>query len=402
MTLHVPPVEVTTANLLAILLIWGWATLAGAPFASLGRIPLGIAAAPLYGLAYWAAALYLLPFRGGLDVAMVAAAVAGSAVIAVQRKPILCAFRRRIASPTTWLFIPLFLSLHTLPLLNYVPIGMDATMHATSARTIAGQRGLPSDHAPFAAALPFPAVNLGLPTLAATLNTGTANGNGAVLGTGAPEQVWVNVAAPGGPAPMVVADVTLFPIVSGPWLPASTTSAWVSPGANSFGASGWYTNRVMFNAPCTNVCLRGRIASDDDGYLFVNGVFVSGSGFTVWSNVNHCADFVQGPNTIEFVVHNAGGPTGFRTELEFWTQCCCTNQTAVWNTGMGNNGTTALPPGTPDPNFILVSAPTGGCNGPAQVVLPSTIPAPPWITNGPNSQWIGAGPTTYCQSGMYH
>src|SRR4051794_28391403 len=43
-------------------------------------------------------------------------------------------------------------------------------------------------------------------TLAAVLNTGTTNGTGGVLPTGAPEQIWVNMDAPGGPTPMVVAD----------------------------------------------------------------------------------------------------------------------------------------------------------------------------------------------------
>jgi hypothetical protein len=240
--------------------------------------------------------------------------------------------------------------------------------------------------------------------LAATLNTGTANGNGAVLPVGAPEQVWVNVAAPAGPTPMVVADPTFWPIVSGPWLPPSATSAWVSPNVFNSGPAGWYTNRVIFNAPCPDVCLLGRIASDDDGYFYVNGVLVAGSGFTAWTNINHCTDFVQGPNTIEFVVHNAGGPTGFRTELEIWTQCCCATQTNVWNSGMGGtNGNVALSPGTPDLNYTLISAPPGSsCNGPAQVLTPTSIPAPPWVANGPNSQWIGAGLNSYCAGGVYH
>ena len=243
------------------------------------------------------------------------------------------------------------------------------------------------------------------PTLAATLNTGTTNGNVGLLPVGVPEQVWVNVAAPGGPTPMVVADTNLWPIVSGPWLAASAISAWVSPNVQNSGPAGWYTNRVIFDAPCTNVCLRGRIASDDDGYLYVNGVFVTGSGFAAWSNLNHCADFVPGANIIEFVVHNAGGPTGFRTELEIWTECChpCVSETNVWNTGMGGpSGNVQLAAGTPDPNYTLVSQPPGGCTGPAQVMLPSSLPVPPWVANGPNSQWIGAGPTANCQGGVYH
>jgi len=78
----------------------------------------------------------------------------------------------------------------------------------------------------------------------------------------------------------------------------------------------------------------------------------------------------------------------------------CPNQTNVWNTGM--SGTNVLAAGQPDPNYLFVSAPPGGCNGPAQVLLPSSIPAPPWVANGLNSQWIGAGPTANCQEGVYH
>lgn len=80
----------------------------------------------------------------------------------------------------------------------------------------------------------------------------------------------------------------------------------------------------------------------------------------------------------------------------------CAGQTNVWNTGMGGpNGNVALAPGTPDPNYQLVSFPPGGCTGPAQVLNPASLPAPPWLANGPNSQWIGGGPNAGCQQGAY-
>lgn len=160
------------------------------------------------------------------------------------------------------------------------------------------------------------------PTLAYKLNTGTTP-SGALLPTGAPEQNWVNIAAPGGPLPMIVANPTAYPIVSGPWVGPNSVSAWVTPNANTQGPLGFYTNRWTFEADCTNVCLRGRFATDDDGYLYVNGVLVAGgSGFTAWTSVNVCSGFNLGLNTIELVVNNAASYTGFRTELEVWTQCC--------------------------------------------------------------------------------
>src|SRR5262245_10009142 len=78
----------------------------------------------------------------------------------------------------------------------------------------------------------------------------------------------------------------------------------------------------------------------------------------------------------------------------------CPEQTNSWNTGM--SGGNSLPPGAPDPNYILVSAPPGGCTGPAQVLNPATLPVGPWVANGPDSQWIGAGPSALCQEGVYH
>ena len=81
----------------------------------------------------------------------------------------------------------------------------------------------------------------------------------------------------------------------------------------------------------------------------------------------------------------------------------CHTYQKVWNTGMGGlNGDLPLSASTPDPNYTLVSAPPGGCTGPAQVLLPASLPVPPWIGNGPNSQWIGAGPFANCQGGVYH
>lgn len=167
MTLLLPPADVLAGNLLAVPLVWGWAVLAGAPVVGLLRVRLGVAAAPLCGLAYWAACLYLLPVRGGHDVAMAVAAVAGGITLLRQRQAVVTVLRRVVRSPAAWLLGLLFLSLHTAAACNFVPVGMDATMHTTSARLIADHHGLPHDHAPFAPTLPFPAVNLGLPALAA-------------------------------------------------------------------------------------------------------------------------------------------------------------------------------------------------------------------------------------------
>lgn len=69
----------------------------------------------------------------------------------------------------------------------------------------------------------------------------------------------------------------------------------------------------------------------------------------------------------------------------------CPDQVRSWNTGTGQ-------PGQPDPNYTLISAPPGGCTGPAQIV---TNAHPLWVPNGPNSQWIGADANAWCQPGVY-
>ena len=79
----------------------------------------------------------------------------------------------------------------------------------------------------------------------------------------------------------------------------------------------------------------------------------------------------------------------------------CNIFTNIWNTGMGGTlGNVALATGSPDPNYTLVSMPSGACTGPAQVLPPGLLPSA-WVPNGPNSQWIGAGPAVNCQSGVY-
>lgn len=177
------PKDVLVANLVAVPLVWVWAAVAGVPFLRLVRVPLGVAAAPLFGLCYWAAALYLLPFRGGQMAAMVLAVVAFAVSVWIDRRHLVARSRRLVASPASWLLFAAILSLYTLQLCNFVPVGMDASMHATSARLIAQNDGLPRDHAPFAPELPFPAVNLGVPAVAAVAVRCGATPSAATLAT---------------------------------------------------------------------------------------------------------------------------------------------------------------------------------------------------------------------------
>ena len=117
---------------------------------------------PLVGVAYWTLALYLLPFAHGLDLA--AALIGVLAVAACARGAWTPAWKR--FSWATLILVIGSLPYATTLLYHYVPFGMDGSMHTTAATLIARSGGLPGSHAPFAADVSFPPMNLGLPTVA--------------------------------------------------------------------------------------------------------------------------------------------------------------------------------------------------------------------------------------------
>jgi hypothetical protein len=115
------------------------------------------------------------------------------------------------------------------------------------------------------------------------------------------------------------------------------------------------------------------------------------------------SSFPVGVTPVTCTVGNAAGPIDQCTFVIVVTTPpggCCTNVTQVFNTGMGGpSGNVLLPAGTIDPNYFLVTAP-GSCTI-AQVIDTNTMPAPPWIGTGPNSQWIGGGMNAVCDQGFY-
>lgn len=138
----------------------------------------GVATWPLLGGAYWAAALYLLPFGGGLLLAGVAAGALIAVSLAFRRRSrreqrLRCEHRTASSHSrrTRWVCVAI-LSLgcaaYVTPVLfKRVPDGMDAARYVMNARLIAHQAGLPRTLAPFAPEVPFGAANHGLPAVAA-------------------------------------------------------------------------------------------------------------------------------------------------------------------------------------------------------------------------------------------
>ena len=166
------------------------------------------------------------------------------------------------------------------------------------------------------------------PTTNLVVRTGTSS-NGGLLTAGSPEQTFQTLGSPVGTNSMVTIDMNSIP---GVWSQPNGISQWVGPNANSYGPDGWYTNRWTFYLPCSNATLTGKISTDDEGYLFINGVDFSpngGFGFG-FASVSHNTGFVAGWNTVDIIVHNGGGYTGFRAELtNSFSSCCCTNPVTV-------------------------------------------------------------------------
>ncbi len=129
------------------------------------------------------------------------------------------------------------------------------------------------------------------------------------------------------PNVFVVTD-TLFPIVAGPWLASSATSKWIGPMANQSAgsAAGDYRYRLSFSLaglePST-ATITVRISSDNaTSEVLLNGVTTGlsydGNFGALSSPLTINSGFIDGTNTLDFVVNNAGttaNPTAFRVEF---------------------------------------------------------------------------------------
>ena len=158
-------------------------------------------------------------------------------------------------------------------------------------------------------------------------NTGVDD-TGALLAAGAMDPHWRLIqsadAAAAGPKAFVVREG--FPIP--PWIANGPDSKWIAPQADQSGGNrpGNYTYRLAFDLtgfdPAT-AAIAGRWSSDNAGVeVRLNG---QPTGLTFAGNFGAFSPdftlrtgFLDGTNTLEFVVNNAGegvNPTGFRAEL---------------------------------------------------------------------------------------
>ena len=119
----------------------------------------------------------------------------------------------------------------------------------------------------------------------------------------------------------VATSANNFPV--GPWIGDDSLSAWIGPNSNQQldGYVGDYDYRTTFSLSGLNASsasIKGVWSTDNSGVnIFLNGVSTGNTagGFQSFYGLAINSGFVAGLNTLDFIVNNAGGPTGLRTEL---------------------------------------------------------------------------------------
>ena len=152
-------------------------------------------------------------------------------------------------------------------------------------------------------------------------NTGVNNTH-AVLSNYAAETHYVLVSTPDGSTPGVRAATSAngFPIP--PWLGDNGVSAWIGPNSDSAldGAVGQFDYRTTFDLTgfsASNAALVGKWSADNAGVnILINGVSTGQTvtSFDTFNGFSVTSGFIDGLNTIDFLVRNDGGPTGLRVE----------------------------------------------------------------------------------------
>src|SRR5688572_16631915 len=163
-------------------------------------------------------------------------------------------------------------------------------------------------------------------------NTGVGT-NGALLPGGSVDPHYrliqsADTSAPGPNSIVMNEGWPIAPTGGGPWLANGPSSKWISPLASQAtgNAAGDYRYRIVFDLtglePSTAV-ITGRWTSDNAGAgIFLNGaatgITYDGNfgAFSAMFTIN--SGFIDGTNTLDFVVNNAGttvNPTGFRAEI---------------------------------------------------------------------------------------
>ena len=224
--------------------------------------------------------------------------------------------------------------------------------------------------------------------------------NGALLAGGAVDPHYrliqsADATAPGPNAIVMNEGWPIAPASGGPWLANGPISKWISPLASQAtgNAAGDYRYRIVFDLtglePASAV-ITGRWTSDNAGAgIFLNGaatgITYDGNfgAFSATFTIN--SGFVDGTNTLDFVVNNAGttvNPTGLRAEVS-------------------GTADAQPPPGTPPSITRQPSSQTNGLGESATFSVLASGSRPfsyQWRKNG--SVIIGATNATYTINGL--
>ena len=151
-------------------------------------------------------------------------------------------------------------------------------------------------------------------------NTGTDPTNTAWGAANVPDIHYFYTLSPTAGPPVTV-DSTIWPIFGGPWVANNANSRWIGPDQSSQGPAGFYTYATQFTLPPTTnlstVSVSGMWATDDWGLdIEINTIPTTqvSAGFSTLVPFSITSGFQLGLNTIEFLVQNAGGPTGLRVD----------------------------------------------------------------------------------------
>jgi hypothetical protein len=175
------PFELFLKHLFGLGLVWFLTLLGGFSLSTILKIRLGFIGYLMLGIVFWSVALFVIPFKGGLYIAL--ALATAISVVGIKRGD----FRHKFAWQRDHIIAGAILTLGctvyaSLLLWNFAPMGNDATMLGTAARIVAYNRGLPQSYAPILPELYFPSVNLGLPSVGGTAIMLGAEVNSTVLG----------------------------------------------------------------------------------------------------------------------------------------------------------------------------------------------------------------------------
>lgn len=232
------------------------------------------------------------------------------------------------------------------------------------------------------------------------LNTGV-NADGSLATPGTAEQHWLMIQSPTSSPSFVENNPA-------PYAFRPTHSQWIGPNSNggNDAQQGSYKYRLTFNLTGLNpsgAVLSGGFLSDNATVaVYLNGV---ATGITAPDNAYQFGSliqfvlktgFVNGINTLDFLVNNSGGPTAFVCEI---TGTASVGGPVVigtlFNTGVDNSNS-LLPASSVDPHWKFIENPDPSNPGTSTFVvndaggvIPFGGPAPVWSKNGPKSKWIG-------------